>query len=299
MATKSGVNTAAQPETSETWKKVVGGVLLALGAITFFLAQSTLWVSNNFFNENAFVGTVQDVLSTEESRQAISSTIVHSALENNPVAEQLIGKQVTALVSGFLGSDLAGQVFDRVAHRSYAYLTSPDRQDIVINLESIKDPLTTLIGLVEKTGKDVKFDPANIPDSITLVESDSLPDVSRYIQLMLFASGFLWFLTIASFGVYIYLYRNKIVRSIYYVGWSIIAVSLIGLLSGPFVPPAIASLVGLIGIRGVIEDLATAFIEPFTVQLLSGVVVVALVMLVISLRGPIKLGIIKLVNLFK
>ena len=297
--TAAGAKAVTTQEASPTWKRVVGGVLIALGMITFFLAQSTLWVSNNFFNENQFVGTVEEVLTTEESRQAISGTIVHTALQNNPVAEQLIGKQLTALVNGLLGSDIAGQLFDRVAHRTYAYLTSSDRQDIAINLTSIKDPLASLVTIIEKTGRDVKFDPSNIPDTITLVESDSLPDISSYIRMMLFASGLLWFVTVASFATYIYLYRNKLIRSIYVVGWSIIAISAIALLSGPFVPPAIASLVNTIDIRGVVEDLTVAFLEPFQVQLLSSIVISALVMLVISLRGAIRSGITKLVSLFK
>jgi len=297
--TAAGAKAVTTQEASPTWKRVVGGVLIALGMITFFLAQSTLWVSNNFFNENQFVSTVEEVLTTEESRQAISGTIVHTALQNNPVAEQLIGKQLTALVNGLLGSDLAGQLFDRVAHRTYAYLTSSDRQDIAINLTSIKDPLASLVAIIEKTGRDVKFDPSNIPDTITLVESDSLPDISGYIRMMLFASGLLWFVTVASFASYIYLYRNKLIRSIYIVGWSIIAISAIALLSGPFVPPAIASLVNMIDIRGVVEDLTVAFLEPFQVQLLSSIVITALVMLIISLRGAIRSGVTELVSLFK
>lgn len=39
-------------------------------------AQSTLWVSQNFFNENQFIHTTKAILSTEDSRQAIASTIV-------------------------------------------------------------------------------------------------------------------------------------------------------------------------------------------------------------------------------
>jgi len=296
---KSGVKAAVQEEVPQTWKKVLSGVLLTLGAITFFLAQSTLWVSNNFFNEDVFVGTVQEVLSTEESRQAIANTIVHTALENNPVAEQLIGKQATALVTGLLGTDIVGQLFDRVAHRAYAYLTSSNRQDIAINLESVKDPLTKIVAIAERGDRDVKFDPSKIPDSITLVDSESLPDISAYIRMILFASGLLWFATIASFVTYIYLNRMRLVRSIYWVGASIIIVSLIGLFSGPFIPPAIASLVNVIEVRSVVEDLTEALLYPFQVQLLSGMVITALVLLLVSLRGPIKLGIVKIVSLFR
>ena len=297
--TKSGSQTVNQQTTSQTWKKVIGGVLLGLGAVTFFLAQSTLWVSNTFFNENNFVGTVEQVLQTEESRQAIASTIVHTTFQDNPVAEQLVGKQVTSLLSGFLGSDLAGQVFDRVSHRAYAYLTSSNREDIAINLVSLKEPLTTLVAIVEKTGKDVQFNPASIPDSITLVASDALPNFSGYIRTLLFASGLLWFAVIASFVTYGYLYRRRIVRSIYVVGWTLIGIAAIALFTGPFLPPFIASFVNLIEIRGVVETLSRAFLEPFQVQLLSSVVLISLVMLIVSLRETIRRGIIKVVALFR
>jgi hypothetical protein len=296
---KSGVKTIAQPQPIPTWKKVTSGVLIGLGMITFFLAQSTVWVTNTFFDEENFVGTVEEVLKTEESREAIASTIVQEAFKNNPVAEQLIGKQVTAILTGFLDSEQAAQLFDRVAHRSYAYLTSSNREDIAINLTAIKDPLTRIVTIAENRGREVKFDPSNIPDTITIVESDSLPNVSGYMQLVLFASGFLWFLTVASFGTYLYLNRQRMIHGIYVVGWSIIAVCAVAVLSGPFVPPAIASLVNLISIRGVVEDLTKALIEPFTVQLLSTAVVTSFVLLLVSLRGSIRLGLAKLVNLFK
>lgn len=290
---------AVTTEASPTWKKVVGGVLLALGLITFFLAQSTVWVSNNFFNEDQFIGTVQGVLRTEGSRQAIAGTIVQTALQDNPVAEQLIGQQVTSLVNGLLSTDIAGQLRDRVAHRAYAYVTSTDRQDIALNLTSIKEPLTAIVGIVERTGRDVQFDPSAIPDTVTLVESDTLPDVSQYIQIMLFASGILWLAAIASLAAYVYLYRTKLIRSLYVVGWSIIAISAAALLTGPFVPPAIASLVNLIEIRGVVEDLAVAFYEPFRAQMIGTILVTALALLIVRLRGVIHKGATQLVAYFK
>lgn len=296
--TELGAKSAKQP-VPQTWKKVLGGVLIALGALTFFLAQSSLWVSNSFFSEDNFVGTVEEVLKTEESRTAVANTIVHSALQNNPVAEQLIGKQTTALVAGLLGSDLVGQVFDRLAHRTYAYLTSSDRQDLVIDLTAVKDPLTTIVSIAEKNFRDVKFDPAEIPDSIMLLESDTLPDFSGYIRTVLFASGLLWLGMIASFTAYIFMNRTNWIRSVYVVGWSMLIVSAIALLTGPFIPPAIASLVNLVAIRSVVEDLGVAFLHPFQIQLLSSMVIIALILLVLSLRKEIQRGFVKLMNLFK
>lgn len=295
---ESGAKSAKVP-VPQTWKKVLGGALVALGALTFLLAQSTLWVSNTFFDEDTFVSTVERVLTTEESREAIAGTIVQSAFQNNPIAEQLIGKQTTAIMTGLLGTDLVGQVFDRIAHRSYAYLTSSDRQDVTIDLAAVKQPLTTIVRIVENTGRNVQFNPANIPESITLIESDSLPDFSSYIRAMLFANGLLWFIMIASFGAYIFMNRANWIRSVYIVGWSMLIISAIALLKGPFVPPAIASLVDLISIRSIVEDLSIAFLQPFQVQLLSSMVGIALVLLIISLRKPLHTGVVKLTNLFK
>lgn len=68
---------------------------------------------------------------------------------------------------------------------------------------------------------------------------------------------------------------------------------------GPFVPPAIASLVDLIGIRGLVQDMTIVFLEPFQVQLLSSVVIVSLAMLIVSLRGAIRASAEKLVALLK
>lgn len=296
--TKS-IDQGSQSTRRPPWKAVISGVLLGLGAIIFFLAQSTLWVSTTVFNENNFVKVVENTLSTEESRQAIARTIVDAALENNPVANQLVGKQATALVSGLLETELVGQVFDRLAHRTYAYITSPNRQDIAIDLTTVKDPLTAIIGIVEQTGREVNFDPSAIPDSITVVESDSLPDVSGYIRTILVANALLWLATIASFATYVFLNRRRIVRSVYLVGAVVIIASLVGLLIGPFVPPVISSFVNLISIRGVIEDLSSALLYRFQVQLLSGIVIASAIMVLVSLRGAIKTGAERLVALVR
>ncbi len=296
---KSSAKPVAAKTTSPTKMKVVNGALIGVGALTFFFAQSALWISNTIFTQATFVGIVEDVLKTEESRQAISRTIVHSAFQNNPVAEQVVGKQVTSLLSGFLGSDLAGQVFNRVANRSYAYLTASNREDIAINLTQVKDPLTKLVNLVESSGREVKFDPSNIPDSITLVETESVPSFASYIQTMLFANGLLWFATIASFATYVYLNRQRLARSFYIIGGSIIAICLLALFTGPFIPPAIASLISLVEIRSVVEALSVALLAPFQAQLTTTIIIASLLLLAVSLRHIAKRGITKVVTLVR
>lgn len=282
-----------------SWKAVLGGVLLGLGAITFFLAQSTLWVSSTIFNEKVFVDTVQSVLATDEGRDAIAGAVVDATLKDNPVAEQLIGKQVTSLVGGLLKTDLASTIFDSFAHRTYAYLTAPDRQDITIELEAIKSPLSGLIRIVEQTGRPVNFTASSIPDSVIILKSDAVPNVSGYIRSIVIVNALLWLAAIVAFVSYLFLNRTRIVTALYIAGAVIITVSLVGLLTGPFVPPAIAGLVNSISIRGLVEQLSAALLAPFQVQLLSGIVLTSAVLLAVNLRGAIKAGVTRLIGLVR
>lgn len=232
--------------------------------------------------------TTKTVLATEESRQAVSTVIVEAALRDNALARQFVGPQLQALVSGLLDSDIAGKVYDRLGTQAYAYITATDRQPISIELAVVKDPLVTLVRLIERAGKDVQFNPDTIPSTILVMPADAIPDMSGYIRLMVLASGVLWFITILGWGVYLYSNRRQWVRAVYVVGWSVIAVSGVVIMASLFVPSMLAGVVGLIEIRGLVEDMAYALSEPLRVQYLLSTVIAAGVMLVVYLRHPMR-----------
>lgn len=272
-----------EPESSLR-QRLLRIALLSIGGISLFLAQSTLWVNHVIFNQETFTKTTTEVILSQRSRDAISQSIVDKAFENRPVADRLVGDRAVTFISSMLESDISEKALTKVADKSYAYITSSDRQDIAIDLSAIKDPLAGIISFAESRGREVKFDAASIPDKITLIESDELPDIASYIRLMIIASGILWLTVISTFSAYIFISRQGRIKRLYSVGLTIIIVSLLSLSSGPFVPPVISSFVANIQLRGVVNDLVVAYLQPFLNQMYLTILLTGLVLLIVRFR---------------
>lgn len=264
--------------------KILKICLLVVGGISLFFAQSSLWVNSIIFDQQAFTNTTTEVILSQKSRDSIAQAIVDRAFDDRPVADRLIGDRAVTFVSGLLGSDISDKVLTRIASSGYQYLTSSDRQDVVINLSSIRDPLAGIISFAESRGREVKFDINSIPEQIVLIDSDELPDVASYIRLLIIASFFLWLTVILSFGTYIILNKKDYIKSIYIVGTVIIGTSLVSLMTGPFVPPVVSSFVNNIQLRGVVSDLTSAYLQPFISQMYLTIVITALLLLAIRFR---------------
>lgn len=258
-------------------------LLLVSAAILLFLAQSSYWVNHTIFNQKNFTKITTETLLTESSRDAIASAAVNKIFEDRPILQNTISEQVTAITSGLLGSDLSKQAIERLTSKVYAYATTENRQDIAFDLVAIKEPLSKVVTLVRGESEEQPI-LERIPDEIVLVESDSFPNVSNTVRTMLWLGPLFWLGTIGLFGIYIYRGRNTLSRQIYTVGFTIIAVALIGLIVSPFVPPPITSIVSTIEVRPVVESLTINFLEPFRVQMLYMLGVTAFVLLIYSQR---------------
>ncbi len=260
-------------------------VLLAVLAFSMFFAQSALWVNHIVFNQQAFVDISTRVITSESSRNAIAQTVVDKALADRPVAERLVGDRAANFISGLLGSDISQNVLNKVSNSAYAYMTSSNRQDIAIDLSSIQQPITQLVAFAQSQGRETRIQPENIPEKITLVRSDELPDIAKYMRQMIIASFFLWLSTLASLLLYVlWGDAKKRVRRIYFAGTVIIAVSLIGLSAGPYLPSVIASFVDNINLRGVINDLTSAYLAPFTQQMYVTILITGIILLAVRFR---------------
>jgi len=260
-------------------------VLLLILAFSLFFAQSALWVNHIVFNQQAFVDISTKVITSENSRDAIAQTVVDKALANRPVAERLVGDRASNFISGLLGSDVSQNVLNKVANSAYAYMTSSNRQDIAIDLSSIQQPITQLLAFAQSQGRETRIQPENIPEKITLVKSDELPDIAKYMRQMIIASFFLWLATIVSLIAYIFWGDSKHrVRRVYLSGLVIIVVSLIGLSAGPYLPSVIASFVENINLRGVVNDLAAAYLAPFSQQMYVTILITVVVLACVRFR---------------
>lgn len=280
------------------WKLWVGLVLLLIGGLGLFMGQSAVWVSSTVFNQKMFVETTNNVLTTEESRNDIAALIVDRALDDRPVVKRLVSGQATALLSGLLGSDLVSNIYTRVANSAYAYITSPNQQDIAIDLTSIKTPLSGVVSFAENRGQTVQFDPSQIPDQIVLLDADDVPDLSGYIQAILVLNVLFWALAIITFAGYILLKKDGRVRRTYQVLAVISLVAVIGLLTGPFVPPMIASFVSIIQARDLVTALTSAYLAPFVAQMWTMLIIAGFIALALALRNQVKRGVVYTINSF-
>lgn len=267
------------------WLKKYRSVFaLTLAGVFLLLAQSAYWVNHTIFDKTQFTSIVTSTLNTEESRQAIATTVVNKALAERPVVKRVAGAKATQLVTGLLGTDIVTQTFNTLINKAYEYLTSANPQDIDIDLLAIKTPLARIVSFAEDQGREVAFDPNNIPDTIVLFDASALPDIYRYSQMVLIFGPFCWLLTLGIFAAYIYRGRRVLAKRVYIVGGVILAVSFIGLLAGPLLPPPVMSFVPNPDMRSVVGSLITNLLAPFSQQMWTTILITVSVLAVFSLR---------------
>lgn len=275
------------PQTRQQPLQLTSVILLIVGGISLFLAQSATWISNSIFNQQTFTSTATGVLQSEQSRSNLSTVIVDRSLANKPIINRLVGNNLKTLVTGLLGTDLASDAVTQITSKSYSYLTTANRQDIAVDLTALKRPLTAIVSTLEQNGRPVQLDPTQIPDSITIIDSSTFPDLSGYVRAALVANMLAWPIAIAALSVYVYLNRKRsVARALYMVCLVVAVVAVVGLMTGPFIPPIIATYINTVPIRTVVTDLVTAFLHPFYSQLTTMLIAAGAVALGVLLRRP-------------
>jgi hypothetical protein len=269
------------------FKKYIPFFALSLAGIFLLLAQSASWTLNILYDRQAFVSISTSVIQKEKNRLAIAERIIEGALSDKPLVNRLVGKQASSLVAGLLGTDLAQRSIQTIADKSYGFVTSPNPQPITIDLTSIKRPIAGLVSLAENNGTDISFDLQTVPDQIVLVETENIPEFHRYGVTLLWIAPLLWMASIVIFGTYLYRGRRVFAKRFYIVASVIAITALIGLLSGPVLPPPVAALVPNVSSRIVVEDLLTSFLAPFMKQMMITLLLTAVVVVLFATRDRI------------
>lgn len=282
-------------ESATSSHAVVSGFILGFAALFLLLAQSSFYIKNTLFDKQTFTTIALTTIQTSENRNAIASTVVDQALADRPVLMRVAGDRATTLLSGLLASDLATNALNRVIGSMYNYMLKSDRKDIAINLESVKTPIVTLTNLAENSGREVKFEPENIPDSIVLLKSDAVPNLSNAYRISIWLAPLFWLGTIVLFAVYVYLGRREYAKRVYVAYGAILAVALIGLSTGPFLPPSVAALVQDSNAQTLTTSFVTAFLQPFITQMWQMVAYATIAVIIFSQRHRIVLGIQKII----
>ncbi|TAK89145.1 hypothetical protein EPO04_03535 [Patescibacteria group bacterium] len=259
----------------------------AFGAsLLLLIANSALWFNNYIFNTTNFTNVTTEALLSDSSRTALATAVVDKALQNRPVAQRAIQEPATKLVAGLLDSNVAETVVERSISRLHTIITSKDPQSIEINLVPIKDTITKVLDLAEQTtGKTVdedRFNPEDLPDTITLVDATKLPNI--YVM----GTVLLWLGPIsllAALGLLVYpIYRQrqnlKALHVVLAVQAGFVGIFWItALMIGPLFKPPILAQVSDTNVRTVVENVYNAFITTFNNQS-SILLAIALILLV-------------------
>ena len=275
---------------SSTVRSIRDTVLLILAAVFLFVAQSAFWLNHTIFDKQTFTSIVTPVVNSTETRSAIASTVVDRAFEDRPLVNRLIGNNVTALITGLLGTDVAVQMITALIDRSYEYLTTGDREPVVLDLVAIKEPLQKITELLESRGRDVRIDPTTIPDTVILLNPSDVPDFYQFSVLLLWLGPLCWIGLLIVISLYLYLGRSLYDRRIYILGSVIIVVSLLGMLAGPLLPPPISAQINIPELRGTVNELISALLAPFIRQMSITIVLTLIVMIVVRFRFNILHG---------
>jgi hypothetical protein len=253
-------------------------------AATFLLliANSAIWVNQQIFNSDNFTETVTTSLTSESSREAIASQVTDKIFEDKPVAKRLVGNFSDKLISGLLATDQFDNVLNVAVEKLQVYATSETQEDVEIDLTGIKSVITQVTNVADTLGSDVTVETSNVPDSITLVSADNVPDFYTYGVVLL------WLAPISLIGAIILLlipYRkNWHNRKVTLITQGVIVTigGLLALLIGPLVRVPLLAQVQTSSGRVVVGNIYDAFIATFNSQTMW-IITIGLVAVVVGL----------------
>lgn len=254
-----------KPKPEQRWSnaKLFGFGLIA--AVLLLVANSAFWANNQLFNTANFSRTATSAITAESSRQAIATSLTERIFADRPVALQVVGDTSTKLISGLLDSQRFESAVARATTRLQTYVTSEDQQSVVINLEGLKQVISTLIALSDQAGA-TRVDPAQIPNEITVVDADNFP--SFYNQ----GVTLLWLGPLALIGATLLLAwphikrRAERVTAIGLQATALLTGSVLALLIGPLFRPMFLAKANSESGRVVLENLYNGFIGTFNDQ---------------------------------
>lgn len=246
------------------WKKLTI-ILSIIAGILLVIANSGLWVNRYVFNSEAFADVVTDSLTSDSSRSAIASGVVTKAFEGRPITAKLLTNPATNLVEGMLGSNAAESGIRTVAERLNILVTSKEKKVIAFDLTGIKGVIEKITGVAGDAAPD-KLDVNAIPDSITLLDTNQLPDFYSYSVAMLWISPLALLGALALLVVPHAKYRKDWSKILAVQGGFIVLAGIFTLAVGPLFKPLVLGGIAQTLPRTVVGNLYDSFIATFNQQ---------------------------------
>ena len=121
-----------------------------------------------------------------------------------------------------------------------------------------------------------------------LLRASEVPNISGVYRIAMWVTPLVWLAAFVLMGVYIYLGRKQRSRSVRWLYITILVVAGFGIIAGPFIPNAIASLVPDANAGVLVSQLVAAFLAPFTLRMWVMIGVSSVVYIVYLRRRQIR-----------
>lgn len=240
-------------------------ITAAIAGILIMVANSAVWVNRQLSDTDNFTKTAVTSLTSESSTDALATEIVDKALADYPLIKSVVDDTAINFVSGLLGSGRMEQAMTAVVSRLQIFLTSPQKQPVVINLEGAKTTVNQLIQLSGREGQ-AKFDPNKIPNEITVFDPANYPNFYQYTVILTWLSPLLAIGALALLA-WPYIQDRSRYREVMIIQGVCVAVAgILALLVGPLFRPVALGNIASPNMRVVIGNLYDAFIATFNNQ---------------------------------
>lgn len=238
-----------------------------IASVLIVVANSAVWVNRYLNDTDNFTSTAVASLTSESSTNAIAAEIVDTALADYPTVKGVVGDTATNFISGLLSSSRMQSAVTQLVSRLQIFLTSPQKQPVVINLEGAKDFVERLIEVSGREG-ETNIDVNKIPNQVTVFDPAKYPNFYHYTVVLNWLSPLLAIGAIALLAWPYVKDRTKYRRVMLIQGACVAAAGLLALLVGPLFKPMVLGNVQSANMRVVVGNLYTAFINTFNNQTL-------------------------------
>jgi hypothetical protein len=265
---KSAKISTKKENTSVKKKDIVKRNVLITAIIAGFfilIANTTVWINRYMFNTDNFTSTAVTSLTSESSRTAMATEITDQALKDYPKIKSIVDDTLINFISGLLDSDRTEKVLTGAVSKLQIFLTSPQREPVVIDLTTAKEVISRLI---EVSGRqdEARIDPASIPDQITIFNPDNFPNFYGLSVTLSWLSPLLALSAIALLAWPYAKNRDRYKELLILQGTCVAIFGILALLLGPLVRPVVLGNIESANMRVVVGNLFDAFVSTFNSQ---------------------------------
>jgi hypothetical protein len=234
--------------------------------ISILLFITGIWLQTTIFNSQNFSNITTAALTSESSRIAIANNVVDRLLEDKPLIRSTAGPRIASVISGVLGTDIAIKSIARTTERLQLLIVTDQKPLIAIDTSQVKPIITQLQNVTEIELTD-RFDVDAIPESIIILDSKRVPDLSMHARVVRIMTPLIMMIIVITSLIWIHrgnTLSNRLLR-LRYISIIIIAAGMVALMTGPILRPEIINFAELSSGRVVIGNLYDGLMQPFNI----------------------------------